>query len=466
VGLWTGGLIALIVARPFEADGDRPLPIKRFSFWALFLAGTGIVTGVINAGFVLPQLKALWTSDYGRVLIAKVAILVPVLALATYHRLLLARALDRAASVIQRTLRAEAALAVLVVAGGSILALLAPASGAKSTVSSVDLAAPLTSDAAGEYVRFRITPANSGQNSLAVVVTNGTPVSYGDQGALIDAPAADDVALIRVSLTNLVQGSAPTSYDLTVDGTGWFRAPSVLLGLDGWWRADVLVRKLGVDDVVVPFFFMLPDPNVHGEHAVRVPSTSEDATAVFNTGLTALTSLTSVHYVERLSGGTGTVLVSDHITHNQVGDQPAAMRIATSESELIRMNGFQWVRDSGGEWTKTDANAVVPLSEWGSDYADATGIQLGAIEQVGDRTARIVTFYVPWRIPRLGLVRVVGRYRERAHSARNDGLARSLHVSGVRRVRFSAAGDAAELISASRRRGLEARRRRPRAGRR
>jgi hypothetical protein len=59
------------------------------------------------------------------------------------------------------------------------------------------------------------------------------------------------------------------------------------------------------------------------------------------------------------------------------------------------MEGSQWVRQENGDWTRTDASAIVPPSEWGSDFEGATGFRLDGIEQIGDRTAQIVTFYVP-----------------------------------------------------------------------
>jgi copper transport protein len=399
VGLWVGGLIQLLVARPFQRDANGKMPIQRFSFWALFLALIGITTGVINAGFVLPAINSVWESDYGRVILFKVAVLVPVLALATYHRLTLRKALDRAASAFRLTLRIETALIVIVVLGGSTLALLAPPSGAKGGTASVDLAAELPSPGGqtntGQYAQFKITPAAQGENELSVAVTATKPVDLDANAQLVEAPPMTDVALVRVTLTNLNQPIAPVEVELTSDPSGWFHSGKLQLGLDGWWRADVLVRRLGVEDVTVPFYIMLPDPNVHGESAVPIQDSTDDAKAVFDQGLNALLSLTSIHSTERLSGGTGTIVVSDHITHAATDGSPASMRIATSDSEVIRTGGFQWVRDTGGEWSKTDAPDVVPPSEWGTDYENATGFRLGNQETVGEKTAQIVSFYVP-----------------------------------------------------------------------
>lgn len=402
VGLWIGGLFHLLCGRLANEPDEHPSPVHRFSFWALYLATVGIVSGAINAGFVLPSWRTPWEGNYGWVLIAKIAILVPVLLLAGYHRLAIRRAVAHAAIGIGRTLRLETALVALVVLGGTGLALLAPPSVDSGDYTSVDLAAPFegpTLEAErGLYARLRITPAGTGENTIAVAVTKGRPVFLDANITLQEAPVVTDIALVRVSLRSLLRPVAPFEVNLQNDGSGWFRSPTVQLGLDGWWQADVTVRQTGREDVTVPFSFMLPDPNVHGEEAPRTPESIDDGRALFERGLSALTTLTSIHFTQLLNGGTGTSGISDHITHNAVGDQPAMLRLATNDTEMIRGGGSQWVRKGGGDWSRTDAPAVVPLSAWGADYQGATGFQLGIEENIGGRPSRIVTFFVPGEV--------------------------------------------------------------------
>ncbi|MCC6791395.1 MAG: copper resistance protein CopC [Thermomicrobiales bacterium] len=400
VALWTGGLIQILLARPFERDGERSMPIHRFSRIALVLALAGIATGVVNAGLILPTLRSLWESDYGKVLIVKAIVLVPALILATYHRVALRRALDRVAAAFRLTLRVETALVALVVLGGSTLALLAPPSEATSELSSVDLAAEIPG-APGRYVRFVVSPADTGENELAVTVTEGAPRDFNDAGTLVDAPPSTDVQLVRIGLTSIESNTAPDEIELTPGADGWFRSGATQLGLEGWWRADVLVRLPSLEDTTTSFFFILPDPNIHGEDAMPQPAADEAARAVYETGMNGLLTLNSVHFTERLGGGTGTTLRSDHTVHAGSEGQPAALHIATADSEIIRMEGFQWVKRAGGDWIRTDANQVVPPSKWGTDYDGATGFRLGGQERIGDRTAQIVTFHVPgtWLAP-------------------------------------------------------------------
>jgi hypothetical protein len=127
---------------------------------------------------------------------------------------------------------------------------------------------------------------------------------------------------------------------------------------------------------------------------VQNPAASPDGKAIFDRGLAAMTSWNSVHFTERLGGGGGTYSLTNFIYHDVSDGQPAAMQISTADSEVIRMNGLQWVRQDGDAWDKSDAGPVIPPSQWGADYEGADSFQPGPTVQYGDRTAQIVSFHV------------------------------------------------------------------------
>jgi copper transport protein len=71
--LWIGGLAVLIVA---AVDRENPLPgqtLLRFSRWAMFSAITVAATGLFAAWRQVGSLAALTGTDYGRLVLAKVA---------------------------------------------------------------------------------------------------------------------------------------------------------------------------------------------------------------------------------------------------------------------------------------------------------------------------------------------------------------------------------------------------------
>ncbi|MEA2593964.1 MAG: copper transport protein [Thermomicrobiales bacterium] len=412
VGLWVGGLVQLALNWPWgrerpqgDGEGEAHDPVRQFSRYALVLALVGIATGVLNAGLVLPTLRSLWRSDYGGFLIAKVAILVPVLGLASFHRLSLRRAAVRAGATLRTTVRLEAALVLLVVLGGSVLALLAPPAVARGTFKVLDLAAPANGGSGAKdelLVRLQVTPAKPGDNQMTVLVAaaDGAPIPV------------DQIALVRLAFMSLDHDTEQPDVATTATPAGGFVTEGVQLSLDDWWRVDVLVRRLGAEDVSVPFYLRLPDPNVNGFDETG-PAGSDEARAVYERGLVGMTSMHSVRWMQRLASGTGGVAVSELMVRDDSGGQPAASS-ATSRSyqpagstsaetgsaaprefEQIIIGTRRWQRQGGGDWLEGSAPPVLTPAAWGENYNGATGFHLGRIEDVGGEPAQIVTFLVP-----------------------------------------------------------------------
>ncbi|GIW04902.1 MAG: hypothetical protein KatS3mg059_1522 [Thermomicrobiales bacterium] len=389
VGLWAGGLVhlGLEASRPDTLrQASVSQPARRFSRLALPLALIGIGTGVANAGLLLPSISALWRSDYGRVLLVKAAVLVPVLALAAYHRLALRRAIDRAVSAFRTTIRMEAALAFAVILGGTVLALLAPPTVQTGLLRIVDLAAPVTLENGGDWiVRLQVQPAEPGTNEIAVLITT-------DDG--IPIPPSD-IALVRLDFISLDYGSEQRGVEAVPTPEGTFAVTGVKLSLTGWWEIDVLVRQLGVPDVVTPFFLMLPDPNVHGFNAPRQPAQSAEAEQAFQRGLAAITSLHSLRWTQRLSGGTGTVVTGAFMVRDGSNGEPPAFASTSRDFEALQIGDRRWQREPGGNWIETLPGTITPPAEWGQTYAGATGFHLGITQEINGELAQVVTFYVP-----------------------------------------------------------------------
>lgn len=394
VGLWVGGLAHLALSwppgrSPSEAGAAAvaPDPVRRFSRYALGLVVVGVGTGVLNAGLALPTVRSLWNSDYGHFIIAKAVVLVPVLALATFHRASLRRAAVRAGAALRTTVRLEAALVLLIVLGGSILALLAPPLKVTGTARLLDLAAPADDAApAGKIVvRLQVAPAKPGNNQMTVVVE-------GPKGVPLPA---DQIALVRLDFASLDHDAQQRDIETRLNGRGGFASQGVQLSLDGWWRVDVLVRQLGAPDTTVSFFLMLPDPNVNGFDSVPAPKSSDEATAMFERGLHGMTSMHSVRFTQRLSGGTGTVVLASNQVKDGSDGQPPASSLASNEIDIITIGVRRWLRQSGGDWNEGDAPPVYTPDQWGGDYKGATGFQLGRVEDVGGEPTRVVSFFVP-----------------------------------------------------------------------
>ena len=140
VGVWVGGLGALVVLAGLgwrrivleQRSGLLRQLVPRFSRLALVAVAVVIVTGVVNAFVDLAHISDLWRTTYGRVVMAKVAVLLVALILAARHLFMTPRRLDdpRQAvaemKVFTRTSRFELIVLAVGVALASALVTLVP----------------------------------------------------------------------------------------------------------------------------------------------------------------------------------------------------------------------------------------------------------------------------------------------------------------------------------------------------
>ncbi len=392
VGLWAGGLILLALAWPRGViEGEETTgrdALRQFSKVATVLAPVGIITGVINAGLILPSVDSLWESGWGKVLIVKVAILVPVMILAARHHLWLRKHLQRVGNALQGSVRLEVALIAAVVLGGTILALSAPPTKSTGEVTKIDLAAPLAgNEQVQEVVHLIMSPMRAGAERNPRQCRLLDP----EQGGAI-LP----VQRVKLDLISLNHDADLRDIELVQDpATGDFVSNGVQLTINGWWEVDVLVRRAGLEDVVVPFFVLIPDPNINGFDAPEFEGSSDQAQALFENALQIELNLTSVHYTERLASGLGGVAVSERTVSTGADGLPPTSLQKTSSIELLTIGDTTWQRTPGNDWIERTYIPVYPPSEWGSTYDGARDFQLGRRVLVGDKPAQVVTFYVP-----------------------------------------------------------------------
>jgi copper transport protein len=140
VGVWVGGLGALVLLagvgwRTIVAEQRSGLLrqlVARFSRLAIVAVAVLIATGVVNSFVDLAHVSDLWKTTYGRVILAKVGVLLVALALAARHLWVTPRRLDDPAEargetrVFARTSRVELVVLALGVVLASALVTLVP----------------------------------------------------------------------------------------------------------------------------------------------------------------------------------------------------------------------------------------------------------------------------------------------------------------------------------------------------
>ena len=122
--VWLGGLISIVYAVP-RATGDdatRRAAVARFSQAALLSVIVLAASGVARALTELSAVSQLWSTSYGRALLVKTAIFVPLLGIGWLNRALLLRVFAR----VRRSARIEVVAIVGIVVAVAILTELAP----------------------------------------------------------------------------------------------------------------------------------------------------------------------------------------------------------------------------------------------------------------------------------------------------------------------------------------------------
>jgi copper transport protein len=254
VGLWIGGLVQLSLTLPvclgtLEEENCTPMLaalIPRFSILASICVATLIVTGVYQAARELPSLDALWTSDWGRTLLLKFSLVIPLLLLGAANLLVARPALARAASSTTIDGRALRRRFLAAVAGESLLGVAvlfvvgilvnqppptsaAPAPGTR-----------LSSSAEGTTVKLTIGPGSVGPNHFdASVSVHGKPPPNGTQLVLRLTYADADLGTTELQTQSL--------------GDGRYSADSSDLSSYGRWQILALVQPPFADEVRTDF---------------------------------------------------------------------------------------------------------------------------------------------------------------------------------------------------------------------
>src|SRR6185503_10017319 len=122
--VWLGGLIAIVYAVP-RATGDdatRRAAVARFSKAALISVIVLGASGITRALTELSAVSQLWSTSYGRALLVKTAIFVPLLGVGALNRLVLMRVYAH----LRRSARVEVVAIAGIVVAVAILTELAP----------------------------------------------------------------------------------------------------------------------------------------------------------------------------------------------------------------------------------------------------------------------------------------------------------------------------------------------------
>jgi copper transport protein len=202
LALWVGGVAALLVALP--AAGDRLGVAAKFSTLALGAVAVVVVTGLVSGWQQVRTLDGLFQTGYGQLLLIKVLVFLPMLALGYANRYHLVPLVERTVAPLTRSLRAEVAVAGAVLAITASLIHQAPA---RAT-----LAEPFATEVTIEQGTMEATvePATAGANDFHLFF-------YDPDGGQLNADAVqvtastDGVPARRLTVTPILPNHVTVS---------------------------------------------------------------------------------------------------------------------------------------------------------------------------------------------------------------------------------------------------------------
>lgn len=261
--VWVGGLIHLGAGlwslRPLDEATRTRLTARLlpyFSRLALVSVAILALSGVYAAIQRLGSLDALISSAYGRTLLIKLLIMLPMLGLGALNLLVVTGRLQHAADTdgptpwsqrFRRSVIGEMTLGVLLLLSVGVLTLLPPPAGAASEGSRPKAGVTVHAEADDLDLTLEVSPGRIGVNTFIVrVAANGQPVNGAREVSLSFTPTAVDIP--------------PSTAQLAAQGNGEYGTQGAYLSLPGVWQIQAAVRRAGVFDAFANFNLDLGAP--------------------------------------------------------------------------------------------------------------------------------------------------------------------------------------------------------------
>jgi copper transport protein len=251
MAVWLGGLGTLLLVLPSAtrsaatpADRGRLLagPLARFSTLALVMVGLIMATGLIQAYVYVRHFGDLFSTGYGRAVLAKFLLLLCVMVIAAYNRRdsvpRLGAIAERGESsgrpgvLLRRALRAEVALLAVVIGITAALASYAPPVSAQSGPFAI------TTEVGPTTLEMDVDPARVGANSMHIYffdAKTGAPYKRGKE------------LTVTATLPDKEIGPLPLSVQSA--GPGHYIVQGALLNAPGDWAIDLTLRVSEFDQL-------------------------------------------------------------------------------------------------------------------------------------------------------------------------------------------------------------------------
>jgi copper transport protein len=228
IAFWIGALLPLgLLLR--EGGPSATAALARFSRAIPFAVAPLVVAGIVLAVIQVGEPAALWTTAYGRVLLAKLALLVALFGLAAINRWRLTGAAAAGeAWARKRLVRATAVELVLAVAIFGVVATWRFTPPPRALQAAAAAPASVHIHTAKAMAEVTITPGHAGPVSAKISVLTG------DFGPL-------DAKEVTLALSDPAAGVEPIKRPATKSADGTWQVDGLTVPVPGHWDVDVAI---------------------------------------------------------------------------------------------------------------------------------------------------------------------------------------------------------------------------------
>jgi copper transport protein len=262
--LWTGGLGFLALALVLAREDRWPLAtraVPRFSNMAVVSVVVLLTAGVISSYLQVRTWSALWETDYGLLLLGKIALVIPLLALGAYNnRYAVPRLRAGIASVLERRrfLRAagfELGIMISIVAVTAVLVNAEPARTEAMEMEAAEHAGTAMEEPGADHEAFEGT-VMLGETEVMVMVDPAMP---GENTIRLTFPEVpEDLTEVSASASLPSQDIGPLAFEAEADPAepGTYVIEGASLSLPGRWdlRVEALLGEFDLltETITVP----------------------------------------------------------------------------------------------------------------------------------------------------------------------------------------------------------------------
>ncbi len=231
--VWVGGLAFIVMALLLATDGRWPLAMRcvpRFSAAAVISVAALVTAGTLNGYLQIRTWDALFNTTYGQLLIAKIALVTPLLLIGLFNNRFVPRlkAGQSTAAQRQRFLRmtgAELAIMALIVGVTAVLVSEPPAK-AQAAIEEAQVPKGTATIITGPYhLELKVEPGTAGPNDIVIEVVHGDPPTE-----------------VKVSASLPEQQIGPLDYVAVKSGETEYTVKGADLSIAGTWTLNVNVR--------------------------------------------------------------------------------------------------------------------------------------------------------------------------------------------------------------------------------